>query len=116
MKLEKHLTNEQVLIELGQRVAQLRLARNLTQAELAQQAGVSKHTVERLEAGESLQLTNLIRLCRALDLLEGFDALIPAPKLSPMVQLKMRGKLRQRASSPKSAQPSSKPWSWGDEA
>ena len=116
MKVEKHFTDGQILTELGQRVAQLRLARNLTQAELAQQAGVSKHTVERLEAGESLQLTNLIRLCRALELLAGFDALIPAPQPSPMAQLKMRGKTRQRASSPKAADRSSKQWSWGDKA
>ncbi len=116
MILDKYLTDEQVLTELGQRITQLRLARNLTQADIAQQAGVSKHTVERLEAGESLQLTNFIRLCRALELIEGFDLLIPTPKLSPMAQLKMRGKMRQRASSPKLADRSSKQWSWEDEA
>jgi transcriptional regulator with XRE-family HTH domain len=115
MKIANQLTDEQALTELGQRIVQLRLARNWTQAELAQQAGVSKHTVERLEAGESLQLTNLIRVCRALDLLEGLDALIPTPKLSPIVQLKMRGKTRQRASSPKATPRPAKQWSWGDE-
>jgi transcriptional regulator with XRE-family HTH domain len=115
MKFTRQLTDEQVLSELGQRIVQLRLARNWTQAELARQAGVSKHTVERLEAGESLQLTNLIRVWRALDLLAGLDTVIPAPKLSPIVQLKMRGKVRQRASSPKAADRPAKQWSWGDE-
>lgn len=116
MKLSKQLTDEQVLTELGQRITKIRLARNWTQAELAQIAGVSKHTVERLEAGESLQLTNLIRLCRALDLLAGFDALIPVPKPSPIVQLKMRGKSRQRASAPKAVDQSTRQWTWGDKA
>ncbi len=116
MKSAKYLTDEQMLLEIGQRLAQLRLAQNWTQAELAHQAGVSKHTVERLEAGESLQLTNFIRLCRALGLLAGFEALIPAPKPSPIAQLKLRSKARQRASSPKEADQPVQQWSWGDDA
>lgn len=48
MKITAHLTDESVLGELGARLASARLRRNLTQAALAEQAGVSKRTVERL--------------------------------------------------------------------
>ena len=48
MKITKQATDEAVLSELGGRLAQVRLERNLTQAQLAEQAGVSKRTVERL--------------------------------------------------------------------
>lgn len=47
----KETTDEAVLGELGRRLAQVRLGKNLTQAQLAAKAGVSKRTVERLEVG-----------------------------------------------------------------
>ena len=114
MKFDKQLTDELVLAELGQRLMQLRLSQNLTQAEVATQAGVSKRTVERCEVGVSIQVTNLIRLCRPLGFIKNFDKLIPELPLSPIAQLKMRGKVRRRASSAKTTDES--PWSWGDKS
>ncbi|HEY1716698.1 MAG TPA: helix-turn-helix transcriptional regulator, partial [Verrucomicrobiae bacterium] len=51
MKLTKQATDETVLAELGGRLTRIRLERNLTQLQLAKEAGVSKNTVQRLEAG-----------------------------------------------------------------
>ena len=68
---EGEITDEAVLSELGSRLAQVRLERNLTQAQLAEQAGVSKRTVERLESGSvATQLSGFIRVCRVLELLD----------------------------------------------
>src|SRR3954465_4597774 len=101
MKISKQSTDETVLQELGGRLAQIRLDRNLTQAELAQQAGISKRTLERLESGEvATQLSAFIRVCRVLDLLEQFESLIPASGPSPIAQLKLGGRRRRRASRP----------------
>jgi len=108
------MTDPAVLAEIGQRLAQHRLERNLTQAELAKEAGVSKRTLIRLEGGESTQLTNLIRVLRALDLLANLDAFIPAPVPSPIQQLRAEGKRRKRAS-PKAESPGpDEEWTWGD--
>lgn len=115
MKISDQLIDEEILHALGARLVRIRLERNLTQAELATQAGVSKRTLERMEAGGATQLVNLLRVCRALGLVAGFDALIPAPVPSPVAQLKLRGKQRQRASSVKPPQPRGK-WQWGDKA
>lgn len=112
MTFDKQLSDELILTELGQRLMQIRLSQNLTQTEVAAQARISKHTVERFEAGESIQVANLIRLCRALGLIENFDKLIPELPLSPIAQLKMRGKVRQRASAAKKTEESV--WSWGE--
>ena len=99
MKITKQATDEAVLSELGGRLAQVRLERNLTQAQLAEQAGVSKRTVERLESGSvATQLSGFIRVCRVLDLVERFDLLVPEPVPSPVEQLKLRGRKRRRAS------------------
>jgi transcriptional regulator with XRE-family HTH domain len=115
MKITKQATDAVVLGELGGRLARIRLDRNLTQAQLATQAGVSKRTVERLEAGTvGTQLSGFIRVCRALDVIERFDLLVPEPAPSPVEQLKMAGRKRQRASTPKSAKLSEKKWQWGN--
>lgn len=107
------------MAEIGTRLARLRLDRNLTQAELATEAGVSRRTVERVEAGESAQLSSLVRLLRALGVLENLDAFLPEPTLSPVEQLKLSGKTRRRASKGRrrkdAAKPAAKPWTWGDD-
>jgi transcriptional regulator with XRE-family HTH domain len=116
MKITKQATDDAVLSELGGRLAQVRLERNLTQAQLAEQAGVSKRTVERLESGSvATQLSGFIRVCRVLDLVERFDLLVPVPVPSPVEQLKLRGRKRQRASTRSKAKAPSKKWQWGDE-
>jgi transcriptional regulator with XRE-family HTH domain len=114
MKITKQATDAVILGELGGRLAKVRLERNLTQAQLATQAGVSKRTVERLEAGAvATQLSGFIRVCRTLDLVERFELLVPEPAPSPVAQLKLGGKQRQRAAGTKSAPPAPKKWQWG---
>lgn len=106
-----------MLAELGGRLARIRLDRNLTQAQLAVQAGVSKRTVERLEAGAvATQLSVFIRVCRVLGVLDRFETLIPEPVPSPVAQLKLRGRQRRRASTVKTRKSSARKWQWGDES
>lgn len=117
MRLAIYATDDAVLRELGGRLARLRLDRNLTQAQLAERAGVSKRTVERLESGSvATQLSGFIRVCRVLGLVERFDLLVPEPAPSPIEQLKLRGRRRQRASTQKRARAVSGKWQWGDES
>jgi transcriptional regulator with XRE-family HTH domain len=108
------MTDPAVLAEIGQRLARHRLNRNLTQAELAKEAGVSKRTLVRLEGGESTQLTNLIRVLRALDLLANLDAFIPPPVPSPIQQLRTEGKRRKRASRKHDKPATDEEWTWGE--
>jgi putative transcriptional regulator len=116
MKLTKQTTDEAVLRELGERLAKVRLERNLAQAQLATQAGVSKSTVQRLELGSvATQLSGFIRVCRVLDLIERLELLIPEPVPSPVAQLKLGGKKRRRASAAKPLAPPAKKWQWGNE-
>jgi len=113
MKIDKLLLDEAVLTELGARLAQRRLELGYLQADLAKQAGVSKSTVQRMEAGTSTQLTNLIRILRVLDLMDRLEMLVPEAGPRPMDLLKLKGKTRKRA--PRSESITQKPWQWGDE-
>lgn len=97
MKIDNLLTDDMVLQEIGDRIAKLRLNKNMTQAQLADSAGVSLSTVSRVEGGNSSQISNLVRILRALGLLENMELLIPEPTISPIQQLEMEGKRRQRA-------------------
>jgi putative transcriptional regulator len=107
------ISDTAILGNLGKRLLQYRLNKNMTQTELAKEAGVSSRTVNRVEHGNSTQLSNFIRLLRSLDLSQNLDALIPEPAISPIQQMKLGGKARKRASS--SAKTEGKTWSWGDD-
>lgn len=108
-------SDEATLRELGNRIARYRLNRNLTQSALAEEAGISKRTIIRVEHGHSTQTSNLIRVLRALNLLQNLEALIPQPVASPVQQVRMQGKMRQRASSKPAKAKNKEPWSWEEE-
>jgi transcriptional regulator with XRE-family HTH domain len=115
MKISSLLNDDSILVELGARLASIRIQRNFTQAELAEQAGVSKRTVERLEAGAvASQLSSFIRVCRVLGLVESLDNCIPSPSESPMALLKLAGKRRKRASGKRLAQTKPGKWTWAE--
>lgn len=118
MKINSQLTDEAVLRELGQRIAALRLARNLTQAALADEAGVSRRTIVRLESGAAAaQLAAFLRVCRVLGLLEQLDTFVPEPAPSPLAELELQGRQRQRASRKKPLPAiAERKWRWGDDA
>ncbi len=114
MKISKSLADDAILAEIGERIARRRLEFQSTQAHVAEQAGVAKRTVERIEAGASTQMSSMIRILRVLDLLPGLDHMIPEAGPRPMDLLKRKGKVRQRASSRRRSDRSDKPWSWDD--
>ena len=115
MKVLNDLSDQAILAELGRRIARYRLNRNLTQEKLANQAGISLPTVQRIERGNSTQGTNLVRVLRVLGLLDNLGALIPEPGTSPVQQAKRRGKQRKRASSKSEEQQPPADWTWGDD-
>ncbi len=115
MSISTTLTDDAILAVLGERLSRRRIDRGLTQARLAEEAGVSKRTVERIEAGASTQLSSFIRLLRALDLIHRIDALVPEAGPSPMEFLKLRGKQRERVSPGKGADRPDEEWKWADD-
>lgn len=110
------LSDSALLEQTGARLAQRRIDFDLTQAELARQAGIGRSTVERMEAGHSTQLSSFIRVLRVLDLLQPFAKLLPEPGLSPMQLVKNQRKFRQRASPRSTRKPRpARDWEWGDD-
>lgn len=104
---------EAIQADLGQRLVQLRLARNVNQQQLAREAGVSRRTVTRLENGESVSLDTLLRVMRALDIVGRLAALLPDPTVRPIDRVRLKDKQRRRARSKSTANEA--PWTWADE-
>lgn len=111
------LTDDAVLARLGERLAQVRLRRELTQRELAAEAGVGATTVERIEGGKSVTLANFVRVLRALGLQDQLLNLAPEPSLRPAELAERAGRPRRRVSSRRRRDPTAPPapFTWGDE-
>ena len=116
MNYTSNTPDSALLDQIGQRFAAHRLVHNLTQRQLAEQAGVGLRTVQRLEAGAAAtHLSAFLRICRVLGLLDRIDALIPEPAPSPIAQLRLQGKRRKRARRTERPQKSAR-WAWDDHA
>ncbi|MGM9551830.1 MAG: helix-turn-helix domain-containing protein [Clostridia bacterium] len=73
-------SEQTILKELSLRIKQYRISLNLTQAELAEKAGVSSSTVVRLEDGADLKISNYLKILSSLGLAQNLDILIPEPQ------------------------------------
>jgi transcriptional regulator with XRE-family HTH domain len=118
MKITTDLTDIAVLHEIGDRLERRRIDAQLTQAQLAEEAGVSKRTVERIEAGHSTDSVMLLRVLRVLKLFEALDQLVPDLPHSPLMLLKGRGRTPKRVGHSRglpggtAAPKAAAPWKW----
>lgn len=80
----------EILEELGARLARLRKASGLTQAEAAERAGVNRTTVSRAEQGDNPNLLTVVRLLRVYGRLVALESFIPKPDISPMELVRSR--------------------------
>ena len=90
------MTNQAAAQEIGRRIEQLRLERNLTQQQLADAVGISRVSYGKLVGGEA-KFVNVIGVLRALGQIELVENFLPSEAFSPVELLKMKGKQRRRA-------------------
>jgi len=97
---------------LCRRLEEIRLSKNISQVELAKQAGVSRSTMTRIADGQSISLDSFIRVVKALGLADHLSALLPDPEVRPVELVSHEGQHRRRASGKRKV---SEPWSWDDD-
>lgn len=105
-------TSQQIEREIGQRLARLRLARNVTQADLAERAGIGVRTLRRLEAGDPSTLDTFLRVAAVLDLEDAILSALPEGDIRPIERVSKKGSERRRAS-PAAEHPKKTTWKWG---
>ncbi|HEY1523538.1 MAG TPA: helix-turn-helix transcriptional regulator [Solirubrobacteraceae bacterium] len=86
---------------IGEDLATWRRLRRLTAAQVADRAGISRYTVMRLENGEGATMENLLRVARALGVL---DQLVGAvdPYKTDVGRLRSEEALPERVRPPRS--------------
>jgi transcriptional regulator with XRE-family HTH domain len=99
--------------EIGRRLEAARLEQNISQAQLAAEAGVSRRTITRLENGGGVSVETLIRLMRALGIASRLETLLPEPGIRPIDRVRLKGKERKRARRTAGARTAD--WTWGDD-
>ena len=92
------MSDKAILRELGRRVKQRRLDKNLSQESLAEMAGVNRMTVVNLEQGRTTTLLTFVQVLHALGSLDGLQGFLPDLGPSPLLVAKMKGKKRLKAS------------------
>ena len=108
-------TSRQIESEIGPRLARLRLARNVTQSMLAEDAGIGVRTLRRLEAGEPSTLDTFLRVALTLGLGDAILGAIPKGRIRPIERVSRTGAERRRAR-PRPSEDRDATWTWGDDS
>ena len=102
---------QEYIKELGRRIKYYRIMREMSQQELADKTGISKRSISRLEQGESVQLTSLLRILMALDLGDNIELLVPDQTKRPSFYLEKPENISKRVRK----RSEKKSFTWGDE-
>ena len=89
-------TPGEIAIGVAARARARRLELNLTQAGLAERAGLSLSSLKRFEGTGQITLVSLVRIAGALGGLSAFERLFGAPEIRSLDQLVERGRPRRR--------------------
>ena len=90
------MTEQAIAAEIGRRIEQMRLEKNLTQQQIADEVGLSRVSYRKLVAGSG-KFENFIAVLRVLGRLDLVEQFVPEVTFSPMEQLKLKGRQRKRA-------------------
>jgi len=106
-------TSDQMVTALCKRLESIRLSRNLTQTQLAKEAGVGIRTIQRLDDGKGVAMDTFIRVMKALRIQHNLEVLLPDPTVRPIERVGNGAGERKRARSVSNSTKKSA-WSWGD--
>ena len=68
-------TNDEIMYDLALRVRNVRKRRSITQQQLSYMSGVSYGSIKRFETSGEISLYSLVRITRALDIIDEIDNL-----------------------------------------
>lgn len=94
--IDYFMSNNALLVFLGNQLKQMRLNARLTQEDLALRTGVSRVTIDRLENGKGAKLETFVAVLRGLQKLEILNNFETEAITSPLLIAKMEGNQPQR--------------------
>lgn len=85
-------TNDAIMRQVGSKLKELRIEKDMKQAELADASGVSVFTISSVENGRATSLLTIIQLLRALEHLDFLDSFFQEEAMSPIAFAKLMKK------------------------
>ena len=114
--MKKYLSSLVVLSEIGSRIKAYRIDSSLTQVELANNAGVSRRSIQYMESGDDVKFSTIIKVLMALELDSNLDMLVPDPTKRPTYYMNMKSDTHHRVrASKKTVKELKNTFKWGDE-
>ena len=96
-------TNDAIMRQMGTKLKELRIEKNMKQSELADASGVSVFTISSVENGKTTSLLTIVQLLRALEHLDYLDSFFQEETISPIAYAKLlknnKKKVRVKSSS-----------------
>lgn len=114
MKITQKSTDSEIMAEIGKRLKRYRIDSGFSQTELADRTGISAKTISNLEDGMQGNMLTLIRVLRALKLLDNLELIAPNQDDRPVDFLYYNERAPQRVSRNRHNK-ERKEWKWGDE-
>ena len=102
------MSDDAIIKTIGAFIKHHRIAQNRIQHEVAENAGINRTTLSLLENGGIVNISTLVQVLRALDLLHVMDVFTIENQISPIELAKLEQERRKRASNKrKNEQPES---------
>jgi transcriptional regulator with XRE-family HTH domain len=90
------MSDKAIVSHIGKFIKHTRVKQNKTQEQLAEVAGLNRWTLSQIENGESIRLSSLIQLLRALDCLYILDKFNFSEEISPLEYAKLKKKQNKK--------------------
>lgn len=78
------LTDKAILVQIGKKLKEARVAQNMSQKTLATASGMSMFSISQMENGHNTSLLSIIMVLRALNRFDVLEGLFQEPVLSPI--------------------------------
>jgi transcriptional regulator with XRE-family HTH domain len=85
-----------IVRQIGNYIKHVRLQQSKTQAQLSNIAGLNRWTISQIENGDSITLTSLIQVLRALDSLYVLNQFEVTDEISPLEYAKLKKRKKER--------------------
>lgn len=92
------MSDDAIIRSIGAFIKHQRIEQNRTQQDVADDAGINRSTLSLLENGEVVNISTLVQVLRALDLLNVMDVFKIEDQISPLELAKLEEQKRKRAS------------------
>lgn len=95
-RISSQMSDVAIVSQIGRFIKHTRSLKNITQAKLAEMSGLNRYTLSQIETGQSITLSSLIQILRALDSLHVLKEFEVTNEISPLEYARMKRKEKER--------------------